>query len=91
MNLGLNQENKAACLTLAVEGYATYALLVANIINAVRHVLQLSPTNTTVFATASQLPQVYCCYKGDSLVDGLLLTISYTRELSLWLPSSQGL
>jgi hypothetical protein len=61
MKLGLNQENKAASLILAVEGYAAYALSVANIINAVRYVLQLSPTNTTVFATASQLPQVYCC------------------------------
>jgi hypothetical protein len=60
VNLGLNQENKAASLPLAVEGYAAPALLVANIINAVRYV-QLSPTNTTVFATASQLPQVYCC------------------------------
>ncbi len=54
VNLGLNPENKAASLTLAVEGYAAYALTVANIINAVCYVLQLSPTNTTVFATASQ-------------------------------------
>jgi hypothetical protein len=61
VNLGLNPENKAASLMLAVEGYAASALSVANIINAVRYVLQLSPTNTTVFATASQLPQVYCC------------------------------
>jgi phage/plasmid primase-like uncharacterized protein len=61
VNLGLNQENKAASLILAVEGYAAYALSVANIINAVSYVLQLSPTNTTVLATASQLPQVCCC------------------------------
>jgi hypothetical protein len=61
VNLGLNQENKAASLILTVEGYAAYALSVANIINAVHYVLHLSPTNTTVFATASQLPQVYCC------------------------------
>jgi hypothetical protein len=61
VNLGLNPENKAASVILAVEGYAASALSVANIINAVRYVLQLSPKNTTVFATASQLPQVYCC------------------------------
>jgi len=61
VNLGLNQENKAVSLILAVEGYAASALSVANIINAVRYVLHQSPTNTTVFATASQLPQVYCC------------------------------
>jgi hypothetical protein len=61
MKLGLNQENKAASLILAVEGYAAYALPVVNIINAVRYVLHLSLTSTTVFATASQLPQVYCC------------------------------
>ena len=41
MNLGLNPENKAASLILAVEGYAAYALSVANIINAVRYVLHL--------------------------------------------------
>jgi len=33
VNLGLNQENKAASLILAVEGYAAYALSVVNIIN----------------------------------------------------------
>jgi len=61
VNLGLNQGNKAASLILAVEGYAASALSVANIINAVRYVLHLSLTSTTVFATASQLPEVYCC------------------------------
>jgi hypothetical protein len=54
VNLGLNQGNKAASLTLAVEGYAASALSVVNIINAVRYVLHLSLTITTVFATASQ-------------------------------------
>ncbi len=59
--MGLNQKNEAASLILAVEGYAAYALSVVNIINAVRYVLQLSPTNTTMFATASQLPQMCYC------------------------------
>jgi len=61
VNLDLSPENKAANLILVVEGYAASALSVANIINAVRYVLHLSPTNTTVLATASQLRQVYCC------------------------------
>jgi hypothetical protein len=50
VNLGLNPENKAASLILAVEGYAAYALLVANMLNAVQCVLRLSLTTSVVFA-----------------------------------------
>ncbi len=48
-------ENKVSTLILAVGGYTTYTLLVANITNVARYILHLPLTSITVFAVALAL------------------------------------